>query len=1466
MTKFTVKALLSTFALGIFGMVAADNAPQLSFSHEHGFYYTGFELTLTAGTPGCTIRYTLDGSDPRTSAGSVITGSPATLTVSPYIHPGRGITPGVVIRACAIGNNDTGRVETNTYIFPAEVKYQPDISEELMPYWPDETWEDCSYPPNLLGWMQYDRQLIDLEIDPEVVSKDEYFAAFESTLADIPTFSLVTDPASLFDPDTGIYINSVWSGREWERSGSLELLPSTEDGFQVNTGIRIRGGFSAAGLFAKHAFRLFFRTEYGDPKLEYPLFNDYGTDEFDKIDLRCDQNNSWHIGNNYADFVHDPVARDMQGDMHQPYTRTRFYHLFVNGMYWGLYETQERSEASYAESYFGGDKEDYDVIKSSGPSYDYEPYTLEATNGDLNAAKALWDLAKAGFTAENYNKAMGLNPDGSRNPDYPILLDADNLIDYMIIIYFIANRDGPGELKGGIRINNFFGIYNRKNPDGFKFFVHDAETSFISLNDNITHSPTIAGETFDRFNPAWLQQQLMVNPEYRQRFADRAYKHLYNQGALTAANNIERFKARADQINQAIVDESARWGDVGGDYAKPFTKLETWQPVITSFLTNYLPQRTNVVINQFMNMGWLNGIMPPEFDTNDFVADDDGFRMTKGNAFDLKNPNQSGDIYYTLDNTDPRVSGGNINSSAMVYQYEITVRSTVFLKARIKVGDEWSPLAERVICTSDGKNLKLTEINYKPADQINGEDTINGQQLEFLELKNFGTDTLDISGYTFTKGIQFNFPLNSIMPPGSFRVIAADSAAFESIYGFKPFGQFGGNLNNNGEEVCLETPSGKRLIHLTYNLDKVWYDAADGGGFTLVPVNNNSNLAYQAKEDWRISAYRLGSPGKDDPGPVYDSVIITEVMAHSNPPLVDAIELYNPSLNDISIGEWCLSDDQNRPDKWHIPDGTMIPSKGYQVFYEGHYDGETLSYNTGEFGAAFSVSSAGETLYLFSTDSDGVVNRFVCKYEVGATENNVSFGDYKNTLGDTKKVMLDTLYLGSANAGFRKSPLVFKTIMYHPWGDNPEYILIKNRTDSLVKLYDEKEPAVTWKIDGIDFRFPSGAGIAPGDSMFLVEKKFAAGTFRNIRHVDAGTGVYNFDGQLKNGGEKISICKPLIAGNDTSYTVAYIDLESVEYDDRSPWSRDADGNKYALRRKDDNAFADDATNWTRIYSTIPVAGAGDNKRVRINTLTSLDASGSYDPEGKVLSYSWKLLSKPASSNVTLESTLKSPKITPDKAGMYTISLVVSNSDISSAPSLVNVYAFENRPPVALFNKGSYRTPVNIQVDMDANRSYDPDYEELFYDWEITSRPAGSTAQLEKSDAVIASFTPDVVGTYNISLTIDDGEASTSKSIALYATAASEINDNTSGSGMMIYPNPVHDDAMIEFCLDRDEDVTVSLSDINGHILLIQRIVSAQAGMNRYIINFDDLHAKEGVYFVRLQSDEFVINEKIIFIP
>jgi hypothetical protein len=636
----------------------------IEFSHERGFYDESFYLTLATETEDAIIYYSLDGTEPyHTTARGSSSGTAYTGPIS--------ISRTTCLKAIA---TKTGwmptNIKTHTYIFVEDVIRQSPTGQAPGPGWPTGS---------------VNSQVINYGMDPDIVNDSRYRNLMDDALLAIPSISLVTDLENLFDSSKGIYVNARNDGLNWERRTSVELInPDGTPGFGLDAGLRIRGAYSRTGSNPKHAFRLIFRNEYGAGKLRYPLFGDEGVDEFDKIDLRTSQNFSWAFeGDSRNTMIRDVFSRDVQRDMGQPYTRSRYYHLYINGHYWGIYQTQERADADYAESYLGGDQEEYDVIKndSSGSR------ALHATDGNIDAYRRLYNAAVAGFSSnEAYLAVQGLRPDGTPDPTGEKLLDPENLMDYMICTYYTGDPDAPVSCWAHFS-NNVFAIYNRVSPKGFTWFRHDAEHSLGAnlggtrgLNEDrlLTDSRDRSiGERWEHFNPAWLHIRLTANQEYLMQFADRVNMYFSNYSLLTTSPNIQRWMARADQIDLAIIAESARWGDA--KRSTPRTK-EDWEGQNNYMVNTFFPARTQIVINQMRSVNMFPNTALVSFNQH-------GGEIIPGfELFMSQNNGTPGTIYYTLDGSDPR-------SSDTPQQATVLVSEDADKRAIVPIGpisDDWN--------------------------------------------------------------------------------------------------------------------------------------------------------------------------------------------------------------------------------------------------------------------------------------------------------------------------------------------------------------------------------------------------------------------------------------------------------------------------------------------------------------------------------------------------------------------------------------------------------------------------------------------------------------------------------------------------------------------------------------------------------------------------------------------------------
>jgi len=116
----------------------------------------------------------------------------------------------------------------------------------------------------------------------------------------------------------------------------------------------------------------------------------------------------------------------------------------------------------------------------------------------------------------------------------------------------------------------------------------------------------------------------------------------------------------------------------------------------------------------------------------------------------------------------------------------------------------------------------------------------------------------------FVEGIGYRFPNGTVIEPGGFVVVAANTSIFLQRYSFAPFSEYAGQLENAGERLTLINVAGDTLVSLRYNDKSPWPEQADGLGYSLVPRDLNGEGDPTQPGYWIASGNVHGSPGADD--------------------------------------------------------------------------------------------------------------------------------------------------------------------------------------------------------------------------------------------------------------------------------------------------------------------------------------------------------------------------------------------------------------------------------------------------------------------------------------------------------------------------------------------------------------------------------------------------------------------------
>ena len=622
------------------------------FSVKHGHFYEAFTLEISADK-NAKIYYTTNASTPGKSNGIL------------YSEPIK-IDKTTVVRAIAIKDDTLSGISvTQTYIFPNDVITQPRYPE--------------GYPKTWLQPVEYPDKHKPIDSDygmsSTIVNNATVKPVITEALLDLPVVSLVSDIDNFFsesmDPEVGGIYNYTGAsdgstsslnyhlGRGWTRAASVEYFNTEKDkiNFQANCVMKIHGGASRTpSKTAKHSFKIGFKSEYGPSELKQKIFGKGTPDQYDWLILRGG------FGTRYGLQLYDPFTKSTMRDMGQYAAYSQFVHVYLNGMYWGVYNLSERMDDNCISDHFGGKPEDYDIVK------DY----YEVESGSMDAFEKLITMAKGDMTKEeNYQRILGNNADGTPNAAYEKMVDPTNLADYMLMNFYVGNTDWNH--------HNWLAFRSKSNPEGFRFVPWDCEYVIRNADSDV------ADEDNDS-RPSGIFVDLMANVSFQNLFISRINKHFFEGGGLIPKNGFDRYSNWRDIIDTAIVCESARWNDSKGQ------KDDIWETSYHTFIDDYFPVRTEIAFKQLIKRKMYPSIDVPAFNIN---------TSTIENTDELFMNSTGGKIWYTLNGTDPGYYSPEENMKGVVFVYDgkalplPPAGETLTIMARVKQDSLWSTLVTK---------------------------------------------------------------------------------------------------------------------------------------------------------------------------------------------------------------------------------------------------------------------------------------------------------------------------------------------------------------------------------------------------------------------------------------------------------------------------------------------------------------------------------------------------------------------------------------------------------------------------------------------------------------------------------------------------------------------------------------------------------------------------------------------------
>ena len=531
------------------------------FSQAAGFYNQTFQLEISNSTPGITIHYTLDSSEP-TADSPVYTepllitsraGKPnqysAIETIAPdWNQPDEEVSKATIVRAIAIDDQtgETSAITTHTYFVGK------DLSD------------------------QYALPIVSLVIDPDDLFDDErgiYVLGKDFTEA-----SQSNHPGS----DNQTIENYHRRGKDWERPVHLEILEKdSQIVFSQNAGVRIHG--SSSRQRPQKSLRIYAGSEYDLlDTFSYPLFgwqsnNSDSNGIVNKTFLLRNSGQDWMVS-----MIRDTLAQELASDTNVDTQISRPVIVFLDGEYWGIYHLQERYDQYYLYNHYGIDTDETTILKN-------EQEIVEGTQESVDHYEALLN-----FISEN---------DLSLAENYAYIqtqMDVDNYIDYLIANIYMSNTDWPHNNLYYWRTNTV--AYTPDAPTGqdgrWRWMLFDLDMSFgFQAGGSSIEHDTLASAQADDWT-GFLFRSLLENETFKNQFINR-FADLMNT-TYSTEHVLQSINQTQAQLHPEMDEFFERWNSSNDE------ALTQWEQEIEDMRV-FAQERPDVIRQLLMEQFDLDG-------------------------------------------------------------------------------------------------------------------------------------------------------------------------------------------------------------------------------------------------------------------------------------------------------------------------------------------------------------------------------------------------------------------------------------------------------------------------------------------------------------------------------------------------------------------------------------------------------------------------------------------------------------------------------------------------------------------------------------------------------------------------------------------------------------------------------------------------------------------------------------------